>query len=96
MYYMTESDYKKIVSKIKTYPYSFPRLDMKEELKVHTAFYIGWAIWCLYGLPEPKTEKERESVQMVKDYLDANLKIVPDEEKNTLEIARWSEEITCL
>lgn len=91
MYYITKSDYRKVVNNITTFPYSYPPITekIKQEMKDNDAYFLGFAVWCLYGLPEPETDKEREIYELLKDYVSKNLKIVGDEFDENLEVIKW-------
>lgn len=79
MLVIKKSEYKKILHNIITFPYSYPPVSMmQEELDKHPLIYIGWAVWCIYGLPKPKTEEEKASQKMLLDFLNKNLKVVDD------------------
>lgn len=89
MYYLTKSEYNEILSKITTFPYTFPPLSMKEELDNFPAYYLGWAIWCSFGLPAPQNEFEKKSLKMVLEYIEKNLTLVDDSEADRLELVKW-------
>lgn len=89
MYVLTRSEYQRILDGIHTHPFTFPPLSMKEELDKYDAYYLSWAIWCVYGLPKPKNEKEQASLDMLVDYITKNLEIVDDDKLGELEEVKW-------
>lgn len=82
MYVITNSEYNSILDKITTYPSCFPPLSLKKELDSRGAYYLNWAIWCVYGLPKPKNSVEEQSLAMIVEYIGKHLKIVADEDLN--------------
>lgn len=89
MFVLTRSEYQKILENITTFPYTYPSLEIQDELDNYPGLYIGWAIWCVYGLPKPKNEKDKASLEMVINFLNKNLKVVDDNEIDRLELIQW-------
>lgn len=87
MYYLTRTEYKEILSGIKTFPYNFPPLSLKEQMNKYPIAYMGFVIWCIHGLPEPRNETEEESLQMLKDFLKCHLRLIDDSEVNEYTLA---------
>lgn len=89
MLYVLRRDYDRFCSLINTRPYEFPPVSLKSELERYRARYLGWAIWCLKGLPAPRTNEEHASVQMLRDYLNKNLRIVDEFDETMRDADIW-------
>ena len=82
MVVIKKSEYERILQGIHTFPYCYPPISMMQaELDSSPALYVGWAVWCIYGLPKPITDEDKASQKMILDYLDKNLKVIEDIEE---------------
>ena len=89
MYYITRSDYNKIISSFKVRPLSLPPLSFEKELDENYAMYIGWALWIESYLPKEPTSEELKVSKMIKGFLKRNLTIVEDERAKELVKKEW-------
>ena len=89
MYYLTRTDYNKIISSFKIKPVSLPSLSFEKKLNDNFALYIGWAIWLDHNFPDTPTPEEAKAVKMVRDFLKRNLTIVENNESAGLVKKEW-------
>ena len=99
MYYLTKSKYMSIIKENKKKnnpPLTFPDTSFQKELDKYSARFLGWAIWCFVMLPEPQTNEEKKSIEMVKNYLKKNLTIVDDSDADKYELYDWDSKRTVI
>ena len=80
MLYMTKSELHRFIANIHIPCYSFPPVSLKDEINRFQYKYIGWALWVKYSLPKPYTMEQKESMEMIDDFLKSHLTIISDEE----------------
>jgi len=89
MYYLTRTDYNKIISSFKIKPVSLPSLSFEKKLNENFALYIGWAIWQDHFCPNDPAPEEMKAINMIRDFLKRNLTIVEDNEAVGLVKKEW-------